>query len=121
MALNYEKMDINDIIDYCEEHDALDWLDKELNKTVKVKRHTERKPKLDENGNQVLNKKGYPVWVVDKKSPIVTETQSISFMQVKRDFIEHFQLNSIKPEKKKKAPSMLDLLAQRKAKLEEGK
>ena len=117
MALNYEKMDINDIINYCAEHDALDWLEKELNKTVTVKRYSERKPKLDKDGNQVLNKKGYPIYVADKKSPVVKETQAIAFMQVKRDFIEHFELQSIKPEPKKKAPTMLDLLAQKKASL----
>jgi hypothetical protein len=116
MALNYEKMDINDIMDWCEENNQLEWLENLLSKKVKVKRHTERVPKLDKDGNIALNKKGYPIYIVDKKSPVEVVEQNISFMEVKKAFIEKFELEHIKPAKKDKAPTMLDKLKARKAK-----
>ena len=117
VKLNYERMNIDDIYNWCEENNQLDWLENELSKTVKVKRYSERKQKLDRNGNPVYNKKGYPIYIADKSSEVIETTQSISFMQLRKNFIARFELEDIKPEKKTKPLSMLEKVRARRAQL----
>lgn len=108
--LTYEGMTIQDIAEWCKANNQVKWLKELAATTVKVERYTGRKQKLDADGKPALNKKGYPIYVVDKASQKVTEEMPISFMQIKVEFVNKF-MPELAPKKKDKKPNMYDLIA----------
>lgn len=108
--LNFKTMNIDDIIDWCQENDKIDWLKREAAKEITVERYTGRVKKLDENGKPVLSKNGKQIWIADKNSPIEKVKQPITFVQLKYSFCEKF-MPEIIPAAKKKAPTMYDKIA----------
>lgn len=95
--MDYKKMDINDIIDWCKEHDEVEWLKATAAKKVECKVY----PKV-KNAEGKL--------VTDKSAKPKVEKRPITFIQIKIAFCEKF-MPEIMPKKKDKKPSMYDLIA----------
>ena len=100
MALISKDMKIDDIIAYCKEHGEVAWL-KEV-----CARKTERKvyPRI-----KVVNPDGTVKSVADKTKKPKIVTQPISFVEVKREFMDKFA-----PEErvgKHKKPTFHDMIA----------
>ena len=114
-AFTYEECDIDHIIEWCQKNNQVEWLKKKVEEKITVEKYSERKKKLDEDGKPILNKRGNPIYVVDKSSKKVTEERKIDFMTVKTDFYEKFKdqlpANFKKEPTKKKAPTMYDKIA----------
>lgn len=101
--MDYKKMSQDDIINWCAEHDQLEWLSAKLNEKVKAVYYSKRIRVWNEE------KKKY-VFEADKNSPKVEKEIDISFIQVKNAFCEKF-MPELLPEKKEKVPSMRDKVA----------
>lgn len=98
-----------DIYEYCKEHNELAWLKSIGSKMVEVKVYPRVKtPKLDNEGYPIY-KNGKPVLVsyADKSQEPKIELRRITFVQIKTEFLEHFDLL---PKKKDKKPTMYDIL-----------
>ena len=108
--LNFKTMNIQDIVDWCKANNEVDWLKAEAAKKVVTERYTQRKQKVDKDGNPILNKAGNPIWVVDKTSPKEKVSQPISFVQLKYDFCRQFMPDII-PVAKDKEPTMFEIIA----------
>ena len=111
-AYTYKDLKIEDIIEWCKKNDQVAWLKEKSNETVAVERHTGRKPKVDENGNICLNKKGHPIYVVDKASPKKTDKAKITFVQLKYEFCKKFMPEILPKKTKEEKKSMYDLIAE---------
>lgn len=96
MALDYRKITLVNIKDYCKENKQDKWLKDKLSTPVAVKVY----PKIEKDGKMVADKKAEPT----------VEMQKISFIQLKNDFVDKF-MPEIKPEKKAKGLTMESLLA----------
>lgn len=101
--MDYMKMNINDIIKWCQENNQINWLKAKAKEEVEVKRYTGRV--------KVVNSKGKEVWVADKNSPKKTIKAPITFIQIKKDFVEKF-MPEIKPVAKSKEKTMYDLISE---------
>lgn len=112
MNKNFLDIKIEDIIEWCKDNNQVDWLKNKASETKTVERYSERKKKLDDNGNVVLNKKGFPVYVADKSSKKKEEQVKISFMELKYDFCKEFMPEILPKSKKKKEKTMYDLIAE---------
>lgn len=102
---------IEHIITYCKEHDAVAWLKEVAAQKVEYKVYPRVKvPKVDENGNPILDKKGKPATrsTVDKNAEPKIEMRPISFVQIKAAFLDKFGLAETK---KEEASTMYDLIA----------
>lgn len=98
--LNFKTMDINDIIEWCKANDKVDWLKAKASE----KRDFKVYPKVaytDENGKTKYK--------ADKKAEPTIESRPISFIQIKKDFVNEF-MPEIAPKAEKK-PTMYDLIA----------
>lgn len=99
--LNFKDMTINDIIEWCQENNQVEWLKKEAAKKVKCEVY----PRI-----KAVNEKGKTVSVADKSQKPTTEMRPISFIQIKTDFVDKF-MPELAPKKKAKEPNMYDLIA----------
>jgi hypothetical protein len=100
MAMDFKKMKIDDIIEWCVANNQVAWLKAKAKETVKVERYT-GKVKVEKNGKEVL--------VADKNSAKVTVEAPITFIQLKMAFVEKF-MPEIAPKKSSNA-SMYDKIA----------
>ena len=102
-TLNYKKMNIDQIIDYCKEHNEVEWLKATASKMVKCEVYPRKKvTKVLEDGTTKV------VSVADKSAKPSIELRPISFVEIKTEFLEKFGLA---PTKKEKAPTMYDRIA----------
>ena len=103
--------EFNEIYAYCKERGELKWLKATGAKMVNVEVYPRKKiVKIDKTtGEPARNEKGEILYtsVADKSQPPKIERRRISFVQLKTEFLEKFNLM---PEKKKKARTMYDIL-----------
>lgn len=85
---------IEHIIAYCQEHNEVAWLKETAAKKVEYKVY----PRVKVNGS----------WTVDKTQAPTIKTNPISFIQIKTEFLEKFQL---KPAAEPKKPTMHEIIA----------
>lgn len=80
----YADWEIEDIIDYCQKHNEVEWL-----KTTAAKKVVRPiYPKVES-----VSKTGKKTWKQDKKQePIGQKEDKISFVELKSEFMEHFNL-----------------------------
>ena len=113
--MNYKDMKIDDIIEYCQKHNEVEWLKEVVKKEVPVKRYPKtQRQAYDKETNQPLYKKnGAPKMVscVDKSKPPVIEYEPITFIQIKNEFCEKFFPELI-PHKKEKKTTMYRRIAE---------
>ena len=95
--MDYKKMDINDIINWCKENGEVEWLKATAAKKVEYKVYPKVK---DANGKMVSDKTAKPK----------IEKRPISFIQIKIAFCEKF-MPEIMPKKKEKKQTMYDLIS----------
>lgn len=92
--MDIKNLKIEDIIAYCQEHNEVAWLKATAAKKVPYKIY----PRTKVNGKSVADKSQEPK----------IEYRPISFVQLKTEFLTHFNLAA--PAKPKK-PTMYDLIA----------
>ena len=90
--MNYKTMSIDDIIIWCQENNQIAWLKEEGARKVACKVY----PKV--NGK------------ADKTQAPKIETRKITFIQIKKDFVEKF-MPEIAPKAKAKEPTMYEKIA----------
>ena len=91
--MNYKNIDIHYIIKYCQEHNEVEWLKETAAKQVPYKVY----PRIKVDGK----------WTTDKTQEPKVEMRNISFIQIKTEFLEKFNLAA---PKKPKAPTMYDVI-----------
>lgn len=91
--LDYKNMGIDDIIEWCQENNQVEWLKKKANE----KRACKVYPRIKVDGKSVADKNAEPK----------IEKRPISFIQLKIDFVDKF-MPEIAPEKKAKEPTFYD-------------
>lgn len=94
--LDYKKMNIDDIILWCKEHGQVDWLKETASKQVTCAVYP-KKTIIDANGKKKT--------VADKDAKPTFEMRPITFIQIKKAFVEEF-MPEIMPKAKAKAPTM---------------
>lgn len=112
LIMNYQSMNINDIIAWCKENNQVEWLKATMNTKVPYTQYPRKKVvKLDENGMVVVNKKGKVMYttVADKSQKPTKVMRKPNFMHIKNAFVEKF-MPEIKPVAKAKEPNMYDLI-----------
>lgn len=98
----YLDWELADIIDYCKKNNAVDWLKETAKKQVPVKVYPRVKiVKTREDGTT------YKTTEADKSQKPKIEMRPISFVQIKTEFLEKFNLM---PAKKAKKPTMYDII-----------
>ena len=90
--MDYMKMSIDDIINWCVENGETAWLKKEAARKVECKVYPRKK---------IVNEEGKSISVADKSQEPKITKRKISFIQIKQDFVEKF-MPEIKPEKENK-------------------
>ena len=93
--MDYRKMQIGDIINWCVANNQVAWLKAEAAKKVPYKVY----PKVVKDGKKVADKTAEPT----------IELRPISYIQIKNDFVNTF-MPEIAPKKKEAKPSMYDLI-----------
>lgn len=94
--MDFKKMDINDIINWCVANNQVAWLKAKMSEKHPCKVY----PKVEKDGKKV----------VDKTATPKEEMRPITFIQVKTDFVNKF-MPEIAPKKKEKKPTMYELVA----------
>lgn len=89
--LDYKKMTLDEIENWCEANGQLEWLADTLEKEVEVKVY----PK-GEDGK------------ADKSKEAKTETRPISYIQVKKEFVDKFMPEIAPKRKENQKPTMKD-------------
>ena len=101
----------DEIYAYCKERGELKWLKKTGEKMVNVEVYPRKKVvKLDKTtGEPARNERGEILYttIADKSQKPKIEQRRISFVQIKTEFLEKFNLM---PPKKQKARTMYDIL-----------
>lgn len=94
-TLDYKKMNIDDIIGWCNANGKMEWLEKAASQKVPCKVY----PKI--KVQEYSEKKGKMVTKIkaDKTQKPVTEQRDISFVQLKNMFVKTF-MPEIMPQKK---------------------
>lgn len=100
--MNFMKIDIDFIIDWCKANGQVDWLKATASKKVSHPIYPKK---------TYINKQGKEVCRQDKsQKPIGTEIKNISFVELKMEFCRKF-MPEIIPEAKEKKQSMYDIIA----------
>lgn len=88
----FKYWNIDDIIAYCKEHDAVEWLKETASKKVPCEVYPRKRVQKAINGVLQYNKKGKPIMVAvaDKDAKPVKEMRKITFVQIKTEFGEKF-------------------------------
>lgn len=94
--MEYAKIKIGDIINWCVANNQTAWLKEEVKKTVPCKVY----PKVEKDGKKVADKNAEPT----------IEMRPITFIQIRNNFVDKF-MPEIKPPKKEKQPTMYELIA----------
>lgn len=101
MAKSFKDWNLKDIIAYCKEHNETEWLKATAKKKVAVKVYPRiQVVKVKEDGTEYLAS------VADKSVKPKTEMRRISFVQLKTEFLEKFDLLP----KTVKEPDMYDII-----------
>lgn len=100
--MEYQTMTIEDIINWCKENNQVSWLKVKAAQTVPYKVYPRKKIK-DENGKTKV--------VADKSVEPKVEKRPISFIQIKKDFVDAF-MPEIAPKAAEKKKTMYDLIAE---------
>jgi hypothetical protein len=101
-AKGFLDWELADIIEYCKKNKEIEWLKETAKKQVPTKVYPRKKvEKVDAEGNVTV------VSVADKSQKPKVEMRRISFVQLKTEFLEKFNLM---PEKKAKQPNMYDII-----------
>ena len=95
--MDYKKMQIEDIINWCVANNETAWLKEAASRQVDYKVYPRVK---DENGK----------WHTDKNQDPRIEKRPISFVQLKIEFVNKF-MPEIAPKKKEKEPNMYQRIA----------
>lgn len=100
---SYLDWDIDDIISYCQEHNEVAWLKATAAKMVECEVYPRKKvEKTLPDGTTKM------VSVADKSQKPKIEMRKISFVQIKTEFLEKFNLA---PEKKPQKPTMYERIS----------
>jgi hypothetical protein len=103
MALNYQNMKIEDIIKWCKDNNEVAWLKAKAAETIECKVYPRKK---------VVNSNGKTVSVADKTQTPTIKTYPITFIQLKKDFVEKFMPEIAPKASGNKKPTMFDLIAE---------
>lgn len=95
--MDYKKMNLEDIIEWCKKNNQVDWLKKKSSKYVEVLVYP-----------RVKNEEGK--FVVDKTQKPKAKKRRISFIQLKNEFVNEF-MPEIRPAKLEKK-TMYDLISE---------
>lgn len=98
--MDYQSMKIEDIIQWCVEHNQVAWLKAEAKKKVECKIY----PRV-----KVVTAEGTKTSKADKTQPPKIEYRPITFVQLKLNFVNTF-MPEIAPQKKEKKPTMFDII-----------
>lgn len=96
--LNYKDWELDDIINWCQENNQVEWLKATAATTIERKVY----PKVES-----VSKKGKKSWKQDKTQPYTLENAPITFVELKSEFIKTF----IETTPKVKKPTMYDRIA----------
>lgn len=100
----YKDWELPDIIQWCQENNQVEWLKAKAAEKISRPVYPKKKvAKVDSEGNPVLTKKGKQSYstVLDKDAePLRYEESAITFVELKSDFLHHFNLCAPKKEKK---------------------
>lgn len=99
--MKYETMTIEEIINWCKENNQVEWLKAKATETVPYKVY----PRV-----KVTGEDGKVKMVADKSAAPKVEKRAISFIQIKRDFVEKF-MPEIAPKAQPKTPTMYEIIA----------
>lgn len=100
--MDFMKIDIPYIVEWCKEHGEVEWLKQTAAKKVTHNIYPKK---------TYINKKGKEVCRQDKtQKPIGTEVKNISFVELKMEFCQKF-MPEIIPEAKEKKLSMYEIIA----------
>lgn len=101
----YLKIELDDIIKYCQENDEVKWLKETAAQKVDVKVYPKKKvTRVREDGTT------YKTMVADKDKPYTIEKKPITFIQLKRAFCEKFMKEIIPVAEEEKKPTMWDII-----------
>lgn len=93
--MDFKKMNITDIITWCQANNQVAWLKAEAAKKVPCKVY----PKVEKDGKKVADKSAKPT----------IELRPITFIQLKSSFVNTF-MPEIAPKKKEAKPTMYDII-----------
>jgi hypothetical protein len=96
--MGFKDWELEDIINWCKEHNEIEWLKAEAAKKVERKVY----PKVPS-----ISKSGKKSWKQDKTQPYAIEYVPISFVELKSNFLSKF----IDTTPKEKKPSMYEIIA----------
>ena len=100
------KIELDDIIEYCQANDEVKWLKDTAAKKVDVKVYPKKKvTRVREDGTT------YKTMVADKNQPYTLEKKEITFIQLRYAFCEKFMPEIVPEPKKEKKPTMWDRIA----------
>lgn len=104
--MDYKKIDIDFIINWCQENKQVAWLKATAKEKVEVKVYPKKKVvKTREDGTT------YKTQVADKSQPYTVEKRDITFIQLKRAFCEQFMPELIPVAKEKVKEDMYTRIA----------
>lgn len=93
--MDYKTMKINDIVEWCRDHNQMDWLKKEAAKITYIKSY----PRVKVDGKLVLDKTAEPIM---KEVPI-------TFIELKKAFVMEF-MPEIAPKAEPKKPTFHEII-----------
>lgn len=100
--MEFKTMTINDIIEWCQANNQVEWLKATAAKTEPCEVYP-RVKKVNENGKVVST--------VDKTQKPTIENRSISFISIKTAFCKEFMPDLLPKATTEKKPSMYELIA----------
>lgn len=105
----YKECKSEDILNWCEQNNQLDWLDNLANTKTERKRF-KKIAKLDTDGNPVLDEKGKEVLVDDKTQPYTVEDYPTA-LEIRKKFFQKFFPNELPEASTKKKLTFRELVA----------
>lgn len=97
--IKYEKLTINDVIDWCVENNQVEWLKATAEKEVEIKEYPKKEVTLAD---------GKVVMRADRKATPTKKMVKMPFTMLKHEFCKKFFPDKLPKEEAKNKPSMLD-------------
>lgn len=94
--MDYKKMKLQDVIEWCKANNQIEWLKEVVNRDVEVEVY----PEIEVDGKKVINKSATPT----------IEMRPISFIQVKTEFAKKFMPEILPKKTSKKTATMRDIV-----------
>lgn len=107
MAKKTDFITFDYIVNYCDEHNELEWLAAETSRQAEQKEYPKKKVTEVNEAGEVVEKT-----IADKSQEPIMVMKPITFVQVKADFIDKF-MPELKAAKKPKKPTMFDIVKAR--------